>query len=104
MSRLEEILLKWQDGSISDDEQRELNALLSQPEARRQLVRELRFETLVREALRDQQAAAVASASAERFASAPLRSPAVEPTSSWHEMFSWLLGRPVLRQIGRAHV
>ncbi len=48
MNRLEEILLKWQDGSISDDEQRELNALLSQPDARRQLVRELRFDTLVR--------------------------------------------------------
>ena len=35
MSRLEEILLKWQDGSLSADEQRELNALLAQPEARR---------------------------------------------------------------------
>ncbi len=97
MSRLEEILLKWQDGTISDDEHRELNALLSQPEARRQLVRDLRFDTLVREVLRDQQAAAVASASAERFASAPLRAPAAEPTSPWYEIFSWLLGRPVLR-------
>lgn len=97
MSRLEEILLKWQDGSISDDEQRELNALLSQPEARRQLVRELRFDTLVREVLRDQQAASVASASAKRFASGPLRAPITEPTSPLREMFSWLLGRPVLR-------
>ena len=97
MNRLEEILLKWQDGSISDDEQRELNALLSQPEARRQLVRELRFDTLVREVLLDRQAAAVASASADRFASAPLRAPVSEPTAPWHEIFSWLLGRPVLR-------
>ncbi|MEY2822129.1 MAG: hypothetical protein RL105_1701 [Verrucomicrobiota bacterium] len=97
MSRLEEILLKWQDGSLSADEQRELNALLAQPEARRQLVRELRFDNLVREALRDQQAASVASVSAERFASAPLREPVAEPSSPWDEMFSWLLGRPVLR-------
>jgi len=99
MSRLEEILLKWQDGSLSDDEQRELNALLSQPEARRKLVYELRFDTLVREVLRDQQAATVACASAERFASAPLCTTVAEPTYPWHDIFSWLLGRPVLRLV-----
>ncbi len=87
MSRLEEILLKWQDGSLSADEQRELNALLAEPEARRQLVRELRFDNLVREALRDRQAASATSASAERFASAPLRAPVAEPSSPWHEVF-----------------
>jgi len=97
MSRLEEILLKWQDGSLSADEQRELNALLAGPEARRQLVRELRFGSLIREALRDSQAASLASASAERFASNPLQVPVAEPSSPWHEVFSWLLGRPVLR-------
>jgi len=97
MSRLEEILLKWQDGSISADEQRELNAWLARPEARRLLVRELRFDTLVREALRDRQAASVASAAAERFASASLSAPVAGPVSAWYDLFSWLLGRPVLR-------
>ena len=37
MKRVEEMLLKWQDGSLSSDEQRELNALLAQPEARARL-------------------------------------------------------------------
>ena len=38
MNCLEEMLLKWQDGSLSSDEQRELNALLARPEAREPLV------------------------------------------------------------------
>ena len=67
MNRREEMLLKWQDGSLSSDEQRELNALLAQPEARAQLVREFQFDTLAREVLREAQAEATATTAAQEF-------------------------------------
>jgi hypothetical protein len=97
MNRLEELLLKWQDGALTADEQREFNALLALPEVRARLVRELQFDVLVREALRDAQVASVAASTAARFASAGLREPVSEPSPGWRELLSWLLDRPVMR-------
>ena len=97
MNRLEEMLLKWQDGSLSSDEQRELNTLLSQPEARAQLVREFHFDTLAREVLREAQAEVAAKSAAHNFESAGLREPVFERNPSWWEFLSALFRRPALR-------
>ena len=97
MNRLEEMLLKWQDGSLSSDEQRELNTLLAQPEARAQLVREFQFDTLAREVLREEQAEVAATTAAQEFENAGLREPMLERNLSWWEFLSALFRRPLLR-------
>lgn len=97
MNRLEEMLLKWQDGSLSTDEQRELNVLLAQPEARAHLVREFQFDTLAREVLREAQAEVAATTSAQEFENAGLRVPVFERNPLWWESLSALFRRPLLR-------
>jgi hypothetical protein len=97
VNRLEEMLLKWQDGSLSRDGQHDLNALLAQPEARAQLVREFQFDTLAREVLHEVQAEVVATTAAQEFESAGLREPVFERNPSWRELLSALFRRPLLR-------
>jgi hypothetical protein len=97
MNRLEEMLLKWQDTSLSSDEKRELNALLCGPEARAQLVREFQFDTLAREVLREEQAAVAAITKAQEFESAGLREPLFERKLSWWESLSAFLRHPLPR-------
>jgi hypothetical protein len=91
------MLLKWQDGSLSRGEQRELNALLAQPEARAQLVREFQFDSLAREVSREEQAEVAATTAAKEFESAGLREPVFERNPSWRETLSALFRRPLLR-------
>ena len=97
MNRLEEMLLKWQDGSLSGDEQRELNVLLAQPESRANLVREFQFDTLAREVLREEQAELVATTAAQEFENGGLREPVFALKPSWWEFLTELLRRPLLR-------
>ena len=52
MTRLEELFLKWRDREIGEDELRELNDLLRDSEARRQLFDTFRFDMEVANALR----------------------------------------------------
>ena len=44
MKGLDELLLKWQDQSLSEEELTGLNTLLAQPEARARLLEEFRFD------------------------------------------------------------
>lgn len=97
MNCLEEMLLKWQDGSLSSDEQRELNTLLAQPEARAQLVREFQFDTLAREVLREERAEVAATTAAQEFENAGLREPVFERNFSWWGFLSAQFRRPLLR-------
>jgi len=56
MRSLEELLLKWQDHSISQEELGELNALLRQPEARARLWHQFQWDAQIAQALEAEQA------------------------------------------------
>src|SRR5438874_13812988 len=63
MNRLEELLLKWHDQSLSQAELAELNAALKDPVCRRQLREAFAFDSQLREALHSAQALAQTAAS-----------------------------------------
>lgn len=67
MSRLEELLLKWQNADLTDDEPRELNAMLNNCECRRQLSESFVFDARLVEALASLHAVKQAAKSAQDF-------------------------------------
>jgi hypothetical protein len=73
VKRLDELIIKWSDDSLSDAERCELNTLLLAPEARARLVQEFEFDLVACETLRQQSAEAVAYASAEAFSTIDLK-------------------------------
>jgi hypothetical protein len=97
VSAFEELLLKWQDGSLAEEERRELNALLAQPEARARLVREFQFDALTRESLRQKNAEAAAKSATEDFQNAEVREPVFERRTRWRELLGLFVRNPVLR-------
>jgi hypothetical protein len=75
VNRLDELIVKWGDASLSDAERREFNALLAEPKVRARLVREFQFDVLARETLRQQSAEAAAHASADAFSTVEVKRP-----------------------------
>src|SRR5437899_4978115 len=73
MNRLEELLLKWHDQSLSKAELAELNAALKDPVCRRELMESFAFDSQLREALHSAQALAQTAASAEEFQTQEVR-------------------------------
>lgn len=77
MNRLDELIVKCGDAPLSDAERRELNELLTAPEARARLVKEFQFDVLACETLRQQSAEAAAHTSADAFSTIELKQPAI---------------------------
>jgi ferric-dicitrate binding protein FerR (iron transport regulator) len=77
MNRLDELIIKWGDASLSDAQCRELNSLLTAPEARARLAKEFQFDVLAREALRQQSAVAAAHTTADAFSTIDLKVPRI---------------------------
>jgi len=73
MSRLEELLLKWQDQSISEDELRELTLALKQPENRRRLLESFSFDANLIQALQSLKAVEQTAESVQQFETLELR-------------------------------
>ena len=57
MTRLEDLLARWQDGAITAEELRELDALLEAPEARAHLLEESFYVSVIADTLRRERAA-----------------------------------------------
>jgi hypothetical protein len=93
MTRLEELFLKWRDREIGEVELRELNDLLRNSEARRQLFDAFRFDVEVADALRAVEALARSAASVRDFQTLELREaePFAEQTSNrGFVIYRWL--------------
>jgi len=73
MTRLEELLLKWHDQSLSQAELAELNGALKDPACRRELRESFAFDSQLREALHSAKALAQTAASAEEFQTQEVR-------------------------------
>ena len=67
MKRLDELLLRWRDGSLTDAELQELNAFLNQPDARRRLAEEFSFDYELGEAFRAERARQQTQQQADSF-------------------------------------
>src|SRR5437667_9147615 len=79
MNRLEELLLKWHDRTLGDEELRELNAALKEPAGRKQLLESFAFDAEVVEALHSVKAIEHTAQSAEEFQTLELRDSEVFP-------------------------
>ncbi len=97
MSGFEELLLRWQDGSLTAEERREFNTLLAQPEARARLVREFQFDALTSELLRLRVGEAAEKTETEDDRNGEVREPVFEIRPWWREALVWLVRDPVLR-------
>jgi hypothetical protein len=73
MSRLEELLLKWHDRSISKAELEELNAALKDPACRLELIDSFALDNQLIEALQSAKSVAHAAASAQAFPTVEVR-------------------------------
>src|SRR3954462_1330363 len=67
MTRLEELLLKWHDQTIVQEELQELTAALKEPESRRQLLESFTFDAQLVEALHALKAVEQTAHSAQQF-------------------------------------
>lgn len=96
MKTIAELLQAWQDGELSDDEVRQLDALLSTPEGRAQLVQELHDRAVIVEALRARSVAlATAMEESEEGAHASEVAPNPSPPSpvvrtAWKRRARWV--------------
>lgn len=101
MNRLEALLLKWQDSSVTEAEVRELNALLPTPEARARLVQTFQFDALTRLALQQLKAESDTRAVVGKFETLELRetvrtaAPFSERLGGWLRGHWWRVALPV---------
>ena len=75
MMTLAELVLKWQDGSLTEDELRELNGLLQDAEARTLLAREFALSAGLVEALESERARRAAREQVHAFGTRDLQAP-----------------------------
>ena len=81
MTRLEELLLKWHDQTIAQEELQELLTALKQPESRRQLLESFAFDAQIVEALHALKAVEQTAHSAQQFQTLELRDSDLFPTA-----------------------
>lgn len=91
MTRLEELLLKWHDQTISEEELREFNTALKQPEFRRQLLESFTFDAQVVEALHALKAVEQTAHSVQEFQTLEVRASEAFPTAAGRHWLGRLL-------------
>jgi len=84
MKCLDDLLLKWRDGSLTDAELKELKTLLEQPDARRRLAEEFSFEYELGEAFRAERARQRTQQQADSFKNLELEQAAESTPSLEH--------------------
>jgi hypothetical protein len=87
MNRLSELLLKWQDRSITEQELRELNSILREPDNRRALLESFSFDSELIQALESLKAVQQTAQSAQQFQTIELQDAdrfAPVTQSQWH--------------------
>jgi len=101
MTRLEELLLKWHDQTIVEEELRELNATLSDPASRKQLLESFTFNTQIVEALHALKAVEQTAHSAQQFETLELQNSEPFPADRAPHWLRALLGRLISARLLR---
>ena len=84
MTCLEELLLKWHDQTIAEDELRELNAALKEPASRKYLLHSFTFDAQILEALQALKAVEQTAHSAQQFETLELQDAPFPVAGSGH--------------------
>src|SRR5258706_5937555 len=74
MNRLAELLLKWSDQSLTEEEVSELNSLLKEPSARKELLDSFSFDSQLLDSIQSLSAVERTSESAEQYETREVRS------------------------------